>query len=51
MRLPDGMVPAAANWLFAGTAAAQVSGAIIAESAHEFSRTRDVVLSPNGAVL
>ena len=51
MRLRVGLVPAAAIWLFAGTAAAQVSDAIIAESAREFSRTRDVVLSPNGAVL
>ena len=49
MRLPSGLVPAAAIWLFAGTAAAQVSGAIIAVSAREFSRPHDVVPSPNGA--
>lgn len=51
MRLPCGLVPAAAKWLFAGTAATQVSGAIIAESAREFSRTHDVVPSPSGAFL
>ena len=51
MRLPCGLVPAAAKWLFAGPAAAQASGAIIAESAREFSRTHDVVPSPNGAFL
>ena len=51
MRLPCGLVPAAAKWLFAGTAAAQASGAIIAESARELSRTHDVVPSPNGAFL
>ena len=51
MRFPCGLMPAAAKWLFAGTAAAQVSGAIIAESARGFSRTHDVVPSPNGAFL
>ena len=51
MRFPCGLVPAAAKRLFAGTAAAQVNGAIIAESAREFSRTHDVVPSPNGAFL
>lgn len=51
MRFPCGRVPAAANWLFAGTAAVQASGAIIAESAREFSRTHDVVPPPNGAFL
>ena len=51
MRLPCGLVPAAAIWRFAGTGAAQASGAIIAESARELSRTHDVVPSPNGAFL
>ena len=51
MRLPPGLVPAAAIWLFAGAAAVQVSGAVIAESAREFSRAHDMVLSPNGALL
>ena len=51
MRLPSGPVPAAAIWLFAGTAAAQVSGAIVAESARGFSHPHDVVPSPNGALL
>lgn len=46
-----GLVPAAAMWLFAGAAAVKVSGAVIAESAHELSRPHDVVLSPNGAFL
>ena len=51
MRSPPGLVAAAAIWLFANTAAAQASGAIIAESAHDFSQPHDVVLSPNGAFL
>ena len=51
MRSPPGLVSAAAIWLFANTAAAQISGAIIAESARNFSRPHDVVLSPDGAFL
>ena len=51
MRSPPGLVAAAAIWLFANTAAAQISGAIIAESARDFSRPHDVVLSPDGAFL
>ena len=51
MRSPRDLVAAAAIWLFANTAAAQVSGAIIAESARDFSQPHDVVLSPNGAFL
>ena len=51
MRFPCGLVPAAAKRLFAGAAAAPASGAIIAESARELSRTHDVVPSPNGAFL
>ena len=42
---------AAAIWLFAGTAAAQVSGTIVAESERDFSQPHDVVLSPDGAFL
>ena len=51
MRLPTGLVLAAAIWLYAGTVMAQVSGAIVAESVREFSRPHDVVLSPDGAFL
>ena len=51
MRLPSGLVPAAAIWLFVGDAAAQVSGANIAGSAREVSRPHDVVPSPKGAFL
>lgn len=51
MRLPSGLVPAAAMLLFAGTAAALVSGAIIAESARGFSHPHDVVLLQIGALL
>ena len=51
MRSPHGLVSAAAIWLCANTAAAQVSGAIIAESARDLSRPHDVVLSPDGAFL
>ena len=51
MRLPPGLVPAAAMWRFAGTAAAQVSGAIIAESARGFSHPHNEVLSQNCALL
>ena len=51
IRLPSGLVPAAAIWLFVGDSAAHVSGAIIAKSAREFSRPHDVVPSPNGAFL
>ena len=43
MRSRPGLVLAAAIWLFAGTAAAQASGAIIAESERDFSRPHDVV--------
>ena len=51
MRSRFGLALAAAIWLFANTAAAQVSGTIIAESERDFSRPHDVVLSPDGAFL
>ena len=51
MRSSPGPVLAAATWLLAATAAAQVSGTIIAESGRDFSRPHDVVLSPDGVFL
>ena len=51
MRSRPGLVLAVAAWLFAATAAAQVGGTIIAESERDFSRSRDVVLPPDGAFL
>ena len=46
-----GSVLAAAPSLFACSAAAQVSGTVIAESGDDFSLPHDVVLSPDGSFL
>ena len=51
MQSSPGLVLAAATWLLAATAAAQVSGTVIAESGRDFSRPHDVVLSPDGVFL